>query len=167
MTEQNNHTSDSPENWERYGEMLRRQPAPSLSPEREAAMMARIDASIGQPGRVAGGRAFLQRRVMVPAIGLATLVVVVLTTINFPERSTEKRDMKPAAAPASVEAPRQTRRMPRRLQAPEIPATSSPAVDSTLPQFHLPPAPRVDTGTPEVTPGPGPRYPVPSPGPRR
>ncbi len=166
MTEQNNHTSDSPDNWEQYGEMLRRQPSPALSPERGAAMMARIDAAIGQQN-VGGGRAFLRRRVMVPAIGLATLIVVVLTTMTFPERSTERHEMKPAAAPVSSEAPRQTRRMPRRLQAPEIPATPSPAVDSTLPQFHLPPAPRVDTSIPDPVPGPGPRYPVPSPGPRR
>ena len=130
-------------------------------------MLARINASIGQPGHATGGRGFLRRRVMVPAIGLATLAVVVLTTISFPERSAEQHQMKTNVAPASSEAPRQARRAPRRLQAPEIPAMPSPAVDSTLPQFHLPPAPRVDTSIPDVAPGPGPRYPVPSPGPRR
>jgi hypothetical protein len=173
MTEQNNHTTDAPDGWDRYGAMLRNQPSPSLPEDRASAMMARVNAAIDKPARFPGFFRFprVNRWVLAPALGVATLLVILLVNILGPSGDSERRA--PAAgmtAPASSEAPRQPRKLHRRpLQAPEVTDAPEPmSVDSALPGVALQP-PHVDSAVPDVRPGPapGPHSSAPSPGPHR
>ena len=167
MTEQNNHTTDAPEGWDRYGEMLRAQPSPLPSEERVSAMMSRLDASIDRRAP----RPRVPRWVLAPAIGVATLLVVLLVNI-LGGRGDGDRAASPsgASAPAASEAPRPQRRLHRRpLQAPEVSDAPEPmSIDTALPGVQVQP-PYVDSTMPDPHPGPAPgsHTPGPSPGPRR
>jgi hypothetical protein len=169
MTEQNNHTTDAPDGWDRYGAMLRDQPLPSLSEDRASAMMARVNAAIDKPKPLRLPR--VNRWVLAPAIGVATLLVILLVNLLGPSGDSERQA--PATgmtAPASSEAPRQPRKLHRRpLQAPEVTDAPEPmSVDSALPGVALQP-PHIDSTVPDVrpAPAPGPHSSAPSPGPHR
>lgn len=73
-TDSNNGGGDAPQGWDRYGSLLRSLPVRQMNPERSAAMLPAIHASI--PAYVRRRRAV--RFIAAPALSMATVVVAFL-----------------------------------------------------------------------------------------
>lgn len=132
MIDSNHTTDDAPAEWDRYGDLLRKQPAPAMSRERSAELLASIHTTISAPPKKLG---WTSRWVLVPAASVITaIVVLLLASISAPEQAPEAKMGAPAVVKESQERPRQQRRSTRnRLPEPSIPATPLPAaVDSAL-----------------------------------
>ncbi len=132
MIDPNHTTDDAPAEWDRYADLLRAQPAPALSRERSAELLASIHTTISAPPKKLG---WTSRWVLVPAASVITAVVVLLlASISAPEQAPQSKAGAPAVVRESQERPRQQRRPARnRLPEPSIPATPLPAaVDSAV-----------------------------------
>lgn len=131
MIDSTNHTNDTPEQWARYAELLRRQPHLAPSGRASADMLAAIGAAASTGAR----RGWMNRWVMIPAAALMTVIAVMVVT-NLSEPAVRHVPASGVAATSTEknDRPRQTRRAARnRLPAPSIPSTPLPAyVDSTL-----------------------------------
>lgn len=131
MTEPSNYNNESPEQWERYAELLRQQPGAVPTEDRSAQMLANINAAAA----VRPGRQRMIRRVVAPVVSVATIIMVILlVNISTPHVEPAPRTGVTVSTKESRERPRQVRRPTRnRLPAPSIPSTPLPAsVDSAL-----------------------------------
>jgi hypothetical protein len=150
MTELNDHTNDTPPNWDRYAEMLRRQPDPAMPGDHATKMIPRIDAAIAQRAR----RARIVRWAAAPTLSAVMLVAILLFQMG------SHRDEKPDNRPANTATVQRSKQRPkpsrpaarRRPTPPPVEVAQAPAAIDTAPVQRIEPVvPREEP----IGPGPG------------
>lgn len=117
MNEFDNHTSDTPPGWDRYAELLRRQPEAAMSRDAQLRMMPRIDAAIEQRGR----HNRVLRWTLVPTLSAAALVAVMIVEM-VPSKTLQPPP--PHVAPAIVQNTTVRPRAARRIAHKRLPPSS-------------------------------------------
>lgn len=152
MTDHTNHRDETPPNWDRYADLLRKQPRPEIPTEHVPQMMQRIDAAIEQSGR----RTRIVRWVVAPTLSAAAAIAFFIIDLSPPKPAPQAVRPAPAVvAQNSSTRSRPNRRVIRkRLPPPMVTFDEEPdVVVEMLPAVQS--APVVPHEEP-VGPGPGP-----------
>jgi hypothetical protein len=151
MTDSNNHTTDTPPEWDRYAEMLRRQPPRPVPGEHAAGMMPRIDLAIAARAR----RARIVRWAAAPSLAAVALLLILL--VRMGSFQAETPSVRRASAPSvqtPKDRPRIAHRAPRRrLTPPPVPIEDVPATVDMAPMERV--APPDMAHEEPIGPGPG------------